>query len=380
MHNTPKKRIIFCGTRGVPANYGGFETAVDEISRRFVEAGYDCDVVCRRSHSGDALQEHLGRKLIYVPGAANPKLETFASSLQTGLYLLRHRRDYDHVFWFNNANFPGIILTLLAGLATSLNTDGLEWRRKKWGWPFKAYYFVTSFLLSRLAPRLISDSFGVNAYYKKTFGRDSFIIPYGTPATPNCDVAEQKRILDGMGLEPGKYFLQITRFEPDNLPREIAQGFVASGLGERGFKYAIVGFRGDSAYALDLQNLSGTGGVQVFPAIYDQQVLYSLRQNCYCYLHGNSVGGTNPALLEALLDCPRILAIDVPFSREVLGTAGQFFREEHISAALIETLDQLPQREQFAQRVKWYDWDEVARCYIAIAAGEQPTYQNGKRP
>ena len=150
--------IAFCGTRGLPADYGGFETAVDEISSRFVQNGFSVEVFCRLSHSGKILDEYEGRRLITVKGSARRSLETFVSSFQTGLYLIKHRKEYKHVFWFNNANFPGIFMTLLAGIPFTVNTDGLEWRRKKWSLPFRAYYFVTSWLISRFAPHLISDS------------------------------------------------------------------------------------------------------------------------------------------------------------------------------------------------------------------------------
>ncbi len=371
---TIKKRIAFCGTRGVPANYGGFETAVDEITRRFVARGYDCDVFCRLSHSKDALQEHEGRRLIYVEGAANPRLETFASSMQTGRYLMQHRQEYEHVFWFNNANFPGILMTMLAGLPVTLNTDGLEWRRKKWSWPFKAYYFLTSFLLSRLVPRMISDSYGVQSYYQKMFWRKTFMAPYGVPVLPEISEREQKAFLAEYDLEPGKYFLQITRFEPDNLPLEAARAFIASGLAEQGYQYVAIGFRGDTPYALALKALDGQGGVRIFPAIYDQKILFAMRSNSFCYVHGNSVGGTNPALLEAMATCKRIMAIDVPFSQEVLAGAGLYFPENDIVSAYQRAIASPEQQTAFRQRIRWYSWDAVADCYMAIAEGQQPVY------
>jgi glycosyltransferase involved in cell wall biosynthesis len=369
------QRIAFAGTRGVPANYGGFETAVDEITRRFVAAGYECDVFCRLSHSGEQLDQHEGRRLIYVKGATQTWLETFASAFQTGWYLLLHRRDYDHVFWFNNANFPGILLALLAGIPLTVNTDGLEWRRKKWSWPFKVYYMATSWFISRIVPRLVSDSFGIQEFYRKVFWRKTMMIPYGVPRRVEISPEEQAGILQSYNLQPGKYFLQITRFEPDNLPLEITKGFLESGLGERGYQYVAVGYRGDSPYALALHELSGRGGgVRVLPAVYDPKVLFTLRTNCFAYVHGNSVGGTNPALLEAMSTCPRILAIDVPFSREVMAGSGLYFRPDNIAAAIGQSLEQPAQCETFQKRAAWYDWDAVARAYMEIIEGLAPKY------
>ena len=141
------KPVAFCGTRGVPANYGGFETAVDEISRRLASRDLNCVVFCRASSRNRMPKWHNGRRLVYVKGSRVRALDTFVSAFQTGWHLLRHRGEYGHVFWFNNANLPGILLTLLARVPTSVNTDGLEWRRAKWSPPFKAYYFLSSFLI-----------------------------------------------------------------------------------------------------------------------------------------------------------------------------------------------------------------------------------------
>ena len=370
-----RKRIAFAGTRGLPASYGGFETAVDEITRRFVRAGYDCHVFCRRSHSRRMPAEDNGRRLIYVRGATSPRLETVMSAIQTGWYLVRHRREYDHVFWFNNANLPGILLTRLAGLSITVNTDGLEWRRRKWAAPFKAYYFLASWLISRVVPRLIADSTGIRDYYRKVFRRRTYLIPYGIPDPVHVPAARQAEILGRFDLEPGGYFLQITRIEPDNLPLEAARGFAGSGLAGRGFKFVVVGWREETAYALLLKNESERNpGIRVQPAVYDPAVLFTLRSNCFGYVHGNSVGGTNPALLEAMADCPRILASDVIFNREVLAGAGLYFEENSLAAVFRAAGVQPEQRDVFKKRVLWYNWEAVAGAYRNIVEGKPCEY------
>jgi glycosyltransferase involved in cell wall biosynthesis len=366
-----QRRIAFCGTRGLPATYGGFETAVDELSKRFNARGYECDVFCRLSFSTEPASSYQGRRLVYVSGARHSKLETFVSSIQTGQYLFKHRWEYEHVFWFNNANFPGIVLTLLAGIPLTVNTDGLEWRRKKWAPPFQAYYFLISAVLAKLCKRMISDSRAVQRYYGKTFGKLTEFIPYGAPAHIAVDDYSQCRILQEAGLKRGRYFLQITRIEPDNLPFEIAQGFLKSGLAEQGYKLVVVGCKESTPYARKLKLLSGHDGVIVQPANYDRRTLYTLRSNSFCYVHGNSVGGTNPALLEAMAECPRILAIDTEFSREVLGDLGIYFDKMHIVEGLHASASLPSQRKRLAARVRqYYRWDPVADSYMALAEGK----------
>jgi glycosyltransferase involved in cell wall biosynthesis len=370
-----RKGVIFCGTRGVPARYGGFETAVDEISRRFVAKGYDCAVVCRRSSGGEALHSHEGRKLVYVEGSRSRTLDTFASAIRTGLYLLRHRKAYDHAFWFNNANLPGILLTLAAGTPTSVNTDGLEWRRAKWRLPFKAYYYVASFLIARLCRCVISDSRAIQSYYERAFRRQTQFVPYGVPQSPAVSPQRRREILEAFGLEPQRYFLQITRFEPDNLPLEDAVAFRAAGLSRRRFKLLLVGYQHSSPYAQQIKEMSGTDGIMVVDALYDQEVLAALRQGCFCYVHGNSVGGTNPALLEAMASCPRVLAVDLPFSREVLGSTGYFFRLETMTSAFRDVLESPDRSAEMRQMVRSrYRWDEVAESYMRLAEGEPAAY------
>lgn len=373
------RMVAFCGTRGVPANYGGFETAVDEISQRFVKNGYDCAVFCRESSSGKMLKYHEGRRLIYVKGSSRRALDTFVSAFQTGWHLLRNRKDYGHVFWFNNANLPGILLTLLARIPTSVNTDGMEWRRAKWKWPFKAYYLLASFLISVLCRGVISDSKAMQSFYKKAFGRETEFVPYGVPRTPAVSPHREPEILERYGVTPGHYFLQITRFEPDNLPLNTARAFKAARLAEDGFKLLLIGYKHGTSYAEEIKSLSGENGILVAGAVYDPEVLSVLRANCFSYVHGNSVGGTNPALLEAMATCPRVLAIEGPFSREVLGDEGRFFEPNTMVEALRDALsypeDSAAMRERVHSR---YRWDAVARSYINLTEGRPADYSTSR--
>jgi glycosyltransferase involved in cell wall biosynthesis len=370
-----KIRIALCGTRGIPANYGGFETAVDEISQRFIQHGYSVDVFCRLSHSGKQFEEDGGRRLIYVRGTAKPWLETFVSSIQTGFYLASHRREYKHAFWFNNANFPGILMTLLAGIPLTVNTDGLEWRRKKWRWPFKLYYFLTSFLISQLCSSLISDSITIQNFYQDKFWKKTHFIPYGVPSKVSFGDDEEE-ILAEYGIIRGKYFLQITRLEPDNLPLEAVRGFIKSELHKKGFELVIIGFKDKTPYALKLKKLSGSKGIHVLNAIYDPKILYTLRSNCYSYVHGNSVGGTNPALLEAMAVCPRIMVIDIDFSHELLGDLGVFFESAGIDRGFVKCVDSPDIRNLLCRRVSEnYQWDAVSRSYLALVNGVKSNYQ-----
>jgi len=373
-----KKVIAFCGTRGVPANYGGFETAVDEISSRFIKAGYECEVFCRCSSRDEMPKYDNNRHLVYVKGSRFRILETFISSYQTGRFLWRHRKRYSHVYWFNNANLPGILLTILAGIPLTVNTDGLEWRRAKWSWPFKAYYVLSSFLVCRLCPSLVSDSHAIRNYYKRYFFKNTQFIPYGVPSEPEVSENRQKEIISQYNLEAGRYFLQITRIEPDNLPLQVARAFLNSGLGKKDFKLFFIGYKEATPYAQRLIEYDGRFNIRVNKALYDRDVLYTLRKNCFCYVHGNSVGGTNPALLEAMAVCPRVMAIDCEFSREVLGDKGYFFDPDNIEPTFDRIVNTENQSDYLRKRVFGkYNWDAVAESYMNLAEGRPADYRPG---
>jgi glycosyltransferase involved in cell wall biosynthesis len=370
---TPEPKLVaFCGTRGVPANYGGFETAVDEISKRFVENGVACEVFCRLS-SSERTAEHAGRLLQHVRGSTRRSLDTFVSSFETGWHLIRNRGRYRHVFWFNNANLPGILMSRLAGIPTSVNTDGLEWRRAKWRLPHKLYYLMCSFVIARTCPTLISDSCAIQDYYRARFFKKTIMIAYGVPDVRPVPRAREDEILAAWNLERGRYFLQITRVEPDNLPLEIAVGFREAGLAREGFSLVSIGYKDDTPYSRRLKQHDGAGGIRICNAVYDPEVLQVLRTNCFTYVHGNSVGGTNPALLEAMNACPRVIALDCEFSREVLGDAATLFARDHIARDLrrvVETPERgAAMKERIAQQ---YQWDDVARAYAALVTSDAP--------
>lgn len=372
-----KKGVVaFCGTRGIPANYGGFETVVEEISRHFSKEAIEVEVFCRRTSFENYPEDNNGRRLVWVQGSRVRKFDTFVSSVQTGWYLWRNRRKYAYIFWYNNANLPGILMTLLARLPMAVNTNGLEWRRAKWSPIFKVYYYAASWLISKLCRTLVSDSVGIKDFYRKNFGVTSHFIPYGVARLPAVDSDRAAAVLRDLGLEESKYFVQVTRFEPDNLPLEVAQAFLETGLADEGYQLVIVGFSGHHDYATRLKEMDGQDGLVIMNTTYDQEVLAVLRSRAAGYIHGNSVGGTNPALLEAMRACRKVMAIDIPFSREVLGETGLFFKLETLGASMRDLLDMDDRTKVMRERLKSkYRWNEVNASYMRLAQGQPAAYR-----
>ena len=188
----------------------GFETAVEGFTSRLVARGIACEVYYRRSSVSEECRECGGRSLGYVQGSRFRRLDTFISSLQAGPKSIRDRNRYSHVIWFNSANLPGILLTRFAGIPTTVNTDGLEWRRSKWSLPFKACHLIAVFLATRISDNVISNARGIQDYYRRQCRRETSFIPYGAEPPANVDSGELREVLREFEIEPGRYFLEVT--------------------------------------------------------------------------------------------------------------------------------------------------------------------------
>ncbi|MDR1998818.1 MAG: DUF1972 domain-containing protein, partial [Frankiaceae bacterium] len=315
------------GTRGVPACYGGFETCVEEVGSRLAARGHDVTVYCRGSHTRPAT--HLGMRLVHLPALRSKTAETLSHTALSVLHLLGRRADA--VLVFNAANAPFLPVIRAAGMPVATHVDGLEWRRAKWQSAGRAYYRLAESTAVRYSDALIADAQGIADYYAGEFHAPSELIAYGAPIR----AAEPSAKLTRFGLEPGRYHLVVARFEPENHVAEIIQGYVRS----RAARPLIV--VGSAPYAEEytaLVHSIADDRVQVLGPVWDQELLDQLYANALTYLHGHSVGGTNPSLLRAIGAAAPVIAYDVTFNREVLGDDGRYFADlaqvsEHIECA-----------------------------------------------
>lgn len=375
--------IAMVGTRGVPARYGGFETAVEEVGRRLAADGHRVVVYCR-SAGGDAdaqprPERHLGMELVHLPAARKRSLETLSHSALSVLHLLRHRTDA--AFVFNAANAPLLPLVRAAGIPVATHVDGLEWRRAKWGGAGRRYYRAAEALAVRWSDALIADAQGIADYYRREFDAPTELLTYGAPL-----IAPGGDRLAELGLEPGGYHLVVARFEPENHVDVIVDGYrrstarkplVVVGSAPYADEYTA------RVHALADERVRFLGGV------WDQDQLDQLYAHSATYLHGHSVGGTNPSLLRALGAGAAVLAFDVDFNREVAGQSGRWFTGPDDVAALVEAAEADPATTEKAGRLARelaarYDWDDVAAGYgrlaARLAAGDVPaTRPSGRR-
>jgi len=367
-------KIAFIGTRGVPANYGGFETFYEELGKRLVDRGHEVTVYCRDSYYPEKLDEYLGMKLVYCPNLKKKSLDTLSHTFFSILHAIR--QPYDVYMVCNAANSPVLVIPRLFGKRIAINTDGLEWKRGKWGGVARKYYKLSEWLATKLANRIVADSTGIQDYYRETYDVDSSYIAYGAPIVTST----QPHLIERFGLRSGDYFLQVTRFEPENNPLLTLQAFKQLKTSK---KLVIVGgvpYPSEYSRAMDQE----TDDRIILPGyVYDKDVLNELWANCYGYIHGNVVGGTNPALLQTMGAGCFTIAIDVPFSRDVLQDCGIFYDPtvEGLRDKMQWTLDHetalRPFKEKAVARIRdFYNWERVTDGYEVLfgelMAGKYP--------
>jgi glycosyltransferase involved in cell wall biosynthesis len=264
---------------------------------------------------------------------------------------------------FNAANSPTLFLPRLLGRKIAINTDGLEWKRGKWGRLARRYYKMSEWLSTKLAHRIVADSAGIQDYYRQEYGTESTCIAYGAYVS----TSRRPGLLDSLGLVPGEYLLQITRFEPENNPLLTIEAYSRITTTK---KLVIVGgVPYESEYSRNV--MSHAGEMILLPGpIYDKELLNELWCNCYAYVHGNEVGGTNPALLQTMASGCFTLAIDVPFSHDVLRDGGIYYSRNADDLAskmrwALEHTDELQSfRKKAVERIRdHYCWDKVASAY-----------------
>ncbi|MEP7054601.1 MAG: DUF1972 domain-containing protein [Actinomycetota bacterium] len=356
-------KVALVGTRGAPGRYGGFETAVEEVGRRLVGLGHEVVVYCRNPKQ--TMTSYLGMRLVNLPAWRHKHFETLSHTAMSAAHLVAHRVDVAVVF--NAANAPFIPMIRAARIPVALHVDGLEWRRAKWGPVGKRYYKANERIGVRVANALIADAVGIQDYYLERYQADSVFIPYGAPILRDLPSG---RLAD-VGLRPRGYHLVVARLEPENNVHVAVAGYARSAAA---LPLVIVGgVRYPGEYVRALQGTAALDPrVRMLGSVYDDELLDQLYAHSASYLHGHSVGGTNPSLLRAMGAAAPVLAYDVNFNREVLGESGRFWsRPEDVGAAVhsVEADGAAAQRMGVhgqARAERLYDWDDVAARYEAL--------------
>jgi glycosyltransferase involved in cell wall biosynthesis len=352
-------RIAILGIRGVPANYGGFETFAEQLGARLAARGHEVTVYGRDRYIAASIRAYRGMRIIRLPAPRSKYLETVVHSLFAAIHAISRR--YDVVYVCNSANIPAVVVLRLLGKRVVLNVDGLEWQRAKWNRIGRAYYRVCAWMAARMPVHLVTDARVIQDYYARAYGRRTEYLPYGTDFEPVPDDGTLARL----GLEAGRYVLYVSRLEPENNAHVVIEAYarVATDL-----PLAIVG---DAPYASEyVARLHATTDprVRFLGAIYGDGYGV-LRSHASTYVQATEVGGTHPALVEAMGFGNVIIANDVPEHRETLGEAGRYYRGAEALASELQAVLDDPNQARELRRLAleraaaMYGWDAIADAY-----------------
>jgi glycosyltransferase involved in cell wall biosynthesis len=355
-------RFAIVGTRGIPARYGGFETFAEELSTRLVQRGHQVTVYCRERPSEPA---YRGVRLQYLPTIRHKYFDTLAHTFLSTLHLLGSR--YDALLYCNAANAIFTWMPRVLGMPVALNVDGLERHRKKWNMLAKAWYRVSERLATWLPNTVVTDAQAIAQYYHEKYGRDSVMIPYGAElgTVETCDALQK------LGLQPKKYFLYVSRMEPENNGLLVREAF------ERVKTDLQLALIGDAPYAEEyIAQVRDTRDPRiVIPGAIYGQGYRELGSHCFAYIHATEVGGTHPALIEAMGRGALTLYLDTPENAEVAGGAGLPFTHEDLPRVIEHVLAYSEDERQAWQaraveRVRSrYSWDAVTDAYEKLLEG-----------
>jgi len=353
-------RIALLGTRGIPANYGGFETFAEEISVRLVERGHHVTVYCRGKGTDS---EYRGVHLRHLPTIKHKYLDTITHTAFSTADLLTNRHDV--ILYCNAANAAFTLWPRLLGMPTALNVDGVERRRKKWNAAAKTWYLASEWMSTWCCSTVIADAEKIREYYLERYGKDSTFIPYGAELgkVPGTEA------LAALGLEPGRYILYVSRLEPENNALMVRQAFERV---RTDFKLALVG---DAPYAADyIRQVKATSDSRVvIPGAIYGAGYQQLQSNCAAYVQATEVGGTHPALIESMGRGCMVLYLNTLENVEVAADSGIVFADgDDLVQKLQDAVDaSSAERENWGRRAmarveKLYSWNAVTDQYESL--------------
>jgi len=315
-----KVKIAILGSRGIPASYGGYETIAQELSTGLSRKGFEVYVSCEsKGLRMKPYGTYKGVRLVYFPiiAAIRNISEIF---LYDALSVFWATFRTDVIYMLGYSSVLTLVFPKLFRKTIVVNVDGLESTRRKFNRLLRFFYRSFEILNVKIADQIVVDSKTMGAFYQRNYGVTPAYIPNGISEIEPLD----SKVLGKYGLEKGKYYLVIARLIPDNNIDLIIEGFKRSNSGKR---LVIVGPLNKNRYVERLllqrdERITFVGGT------YQPRLQRTLRHNCFAYVHGHEMGGTNPSLVEALSCRSIVLALDVLFNREVAESSAIYFKKD----------------------------------------------------
>ncbi len=349
------KQVAIVGCQGIPANYGGFESMVENIVGENASADVHYTVFCSGVDMPDRLHEYKGCTLKYINVKANGML-----SVLYDVFCMMHTfRGYDTILVLGVSGCMFLpVLKFFSKNRLVVNIDGLEHKRAKWGW-FARWILRTSEKQAvKYADVIIADNKGIQDYVSAVYGKPSQLIAYGGDHVIR-EIEEDKcdRILSNYGLKRKDYAVCVCRIEPENNCHISLKAFSESDK-----SFVFIGNWNHSEYSRKLKKqYASFPNIHLLDAIYDLDILYVIRSNASIYVHGHSAGGTNPSLVEAMFFGMPIVAYDCIYNRSTTHEKAYYFKDDKSLLELLKTeLDGSPMRSIAEQN---YTWKKIAEQY-----------------
>lgn len=365
-------KLAILGSRGIPARYGGFETFAERLAIGLSQNGFDVTVFCERNGLNEPdVYEKVN--LRYVPARLFGPLRTIAYDIRC---LWSARKEFDVVYMLGYGAAAFCLIPRLWKRRVWINPDGLEWARAKWGFIAKFYFRLMEWVAVRVATRVIADSGAIAHCLTRRHGklRACSVIAYG------CDVIEAPppaEPLSEWNLTQNGYYLVVCRLEPENHVLEILRAFQQSCSRK---ELVVVGNHLAQTRYVEQLRAVRDDRIRMIGPVYDQAKLTSLRYFSFAYLHGHSVGGTNPSLLEAMGCANLIVAHDNPFNPETLGDAAIFFQGTDDLKQTLERIEEIGfdasrMRSEVRRRAsQLYSWPSIIEQYANLLRSASTTF------
>ena len=375
------QHVFIIGSRGLPAQYGGFETFVDQLVSHQVSPDIQYHVACL---SNDQAYQHFDYKGVDCFTIKAPKLgpaRVIAYDMMAINYALKliKKQGIEQPIFYVLGNTIGAFVAPFAskihkiGGRFYINPDGLEWKRAKWAKPIQAYLKYSEKIMTRHADLVISDNPGIESYIKEAYPwSKTTYIAYGTDLSPTSLSSQDNKVREfyhKWQTQEKNYYLILGRFVPENNYETAIREFMASSTKR---DLVIICNQEGNPYFEELRDCTGFDQdprVKFVGTVYDQDLLKYIRKEAFAYIHGHEVGGTNPGLLEALAHTDLNLVLGVSFNQTVAKDSAQYWTKETGNLAhLIDQVDPLEDVSEWGQRAKAnmkqnFTWEKIVGEY-----------------
>ena len=375
------QHVFIIGSRGLPAQYGGFETFVDQLVSHQVSPDIQYHVACL---SNDQAYQHFDYKGVDCFTIKAPKLgpaRVIAYDMMAINYALKliKKQGIEQSIFYVLGNTIGAFVAPFArkihkiGGRFYINPDGLEWKRAKWAKPIQAYLKYSEKIMTRNADLVISDNPGIESYIKEAYPwSKTTYIAYGTDLSPTSLSSQDNKVREfyqKWQTQEKNYYLILGRFVPENNYETAIREFMASSTKR---DLVIICNQEGNPYFEELRARTGFDQdprVKFVGTVYDQDLLKYIRKEAFAYIHGHEVGGTNPGLLEALAQTDLNLVLGVSFNQTVAKDSAQYWTKEIGDLAhLIDRVDSLEDVSEWGQRAKAnmkqnFTWEKIVGEY-----------------